>query len=344
MGVAHSPSDTNGLLTAVAALSRTATGQFAVPDLLRRLVDLAAEHLDVDGAGVMITERSGGLGYVHASHEAVDRVERLQELMQQGPCRESVRELHEVAVTDLAEHDEPEWRAYLTGAAEVGLRSVVAIPLVSRGRSWGVLDLYRHKPGPWSEPELVMVRLLADVAASYVVMALDRDEARQAQHQLAHRSLHDELTGLPNRTLLFDRLEHALTAAARHHQTVAVFFIDLDRFKKINDTFGHAAGDAALIAATRRIAATLREEDTLARLAGDEFVLVCELLPQRTPGELERQLRAVTERIHTALSAPIRIGSTELALSASIGVALSAHGSTADDLLAEADAAMYRAK
>ncbi len=336
--------DCGDLTKAVAALCRLSTQQFVVRDLLRRLVDVAADHLDVDGAGTMVADGEDLL-FVHASSTAVDRLEQLQALMQQGPCRDAVGLLGEVAVPDLGVLDQTsQWALYLAGARQVGLRSVVAVPLVSRGRAWGVLDLYRAAPGPWSRQELAAARLLADVAVSYVVMAADRDEARAAQSELAHRSTHDELTGLPNRALLFDRLAHALTAAARHGQTVAVFFLDLDGFKQINDTLGHAAGDSVLVQAAERLAATLRADDTLARLSGDEFVVVCEQLPQAADAELDAQVTAVDSRIRQALVAPIRVGEVDLVLSASIGVALSDRQSTADELLSEADAAMYRAK
>ena len=340
----HPGSGTADLITAVAALARTATGQFTVNELLRHLVDLAAEHLSADGAGVMVADGTHLL-YVHGSTTGIDRVERLQELMQQGPCQEAKQHLREIAVEDLSEATLPSaWARYRAGAEVAGLRAVVAVPLVSRGRSWGVLDLYRSSPGAWSPEDIAAARLLADVAVSYVVMAIDRDEARRAQRELAHRSMHDELTGLPNRALLFDRLEHALTAAARHEQAVAVFFIDLDRFKQINDTFGHADGDRVLVQATSRMAETLRDEDTLARLSGDEFVVVCEQLPQHGDGELDSHLEAVARRIHAALSTPIRIGGIDVVVTASVGVAVSVPHLTGDDLVSEADAAMYRAK
>ena len=332
------------LMTAVAALSRVATGQFSITELLHRLVTLAADHLPVDGVGAMIVA-GDGLMFLHGTTAGVDRVEWLQELMQQGPCRDSLRLLREVAVSDLGDESQPaEWEAYRAGARQVGLRSVVAVPLISRGRGWGVLDLYRSQPGPWSHDDLAAARLLADVAVSYVVMAVDRDEARTAQQELAHRSFHDELTGLPNRALLFNRLEHALTAAARHQQTVAVFFIDLDWFKQINDSFGHAGGDSVLVAAAARIAATLRSDDTLARLSGDEFVVVCEQLPEQPSAEFDTQLAVIEGRIRTALAVPIRVGAVDLVISASIGVASSDGSASSDDLVSDADAAMYRAK
>ena len=331
------------LVGAVAELARMATEPFTTPDLLRRLVDCASTHLPVEGAGVMVAD-DAGLAFLHGSRPEVQRVGQLQDAMQQGPCLDALQSLREVVVPDVRDPRPERWQDYLTDAEQAGLRSLVAVPLVSRGRCWGVLDLYRHEAGPWSEHDVAAARLLADVAASYVVMAADRDQARQAQHELARRSLHDELTGLPNRTLLFDRLSHALTPAARHGHTVAVLFLDLDRFKQLNDTFGHAAADRVLVEATRRVAGTLRAEDTFARLSGDEFVVVCEQLPQHTDDELDRHLLAVVERITAALAAPVLLDGVELSVSASIGVALSDRRSTPDDLLSDADAAMCRAK
>ena len=264
--------------------------------------------------------------------------------MQAGPCNEAFTFQREVVIDDLASCRNDAWRSYLTCADDVGLRSVVAIPLIGRGRTWGVLDLYRDISDTWSAQDLAAARLLSAVAVSYLVMAVDRDDARTAQQQLAHRNLHDQLTGLPNRALLFDRLGHALHRAARHGRTVAAFFIDLDHFKYINDTYGHAAGDAVLTEVTRRMTTTLRAEDTLARLSGDEFVLVCEDLPQRSERELDGQLNAVVARLQLALAEPIQALGTSLSAAASIGVALSTPSSSVDDLLADADAAMYRVK
>ncbi|NAZ86684.1 putative bifunctional diguanylate cyclase/phosphodiesterase [Kineococcus indalonis] len=331
------------LVDAVVALAQAAGGDVGPEELLQHLVDVAAEHLAVDGAGVMINDGEL-LRFVHSSSSAVDGAERLQELTQEGPCHDALLSRAEVVVDDLADPAQTAWPEYVQRAREAGFESVVAVPLVGRGRVWGALDLYRHRAGTWQPAELQWVRLLAHVAVSYVVMASERDQARRAQSELAHRSTHDALTGLPNRALLFDRLEHALAAARRHQRTVAVFFIDLDRFKAVNDTFGHAAGDTVLATVATRVSATLRHEDTLARLAGDEFVLICEDLPQAEPDELAEHVQAVITRLRRVLAQPVRIGELDLAVSASIGVALSEDHPGADELLADADAAMYRAK
>jgi diguanylate cyclase (GGDEF)-like protein len=332
----------DALMVALAALSRAATDEFAVKDMLWRLCDVAAEAMDVSGAGVMMAD-GGELRFVHADSADIDRVERLQEILQRGPCRDAARSRQEVVV-DLSDGGDGRWPEFAASAKEIGLCSMVALPLVSRHRTWGVLDLYNDRPGSWSSSELAAARVLADVAVSYIVMAFDRDVARQAQRELIHRSMHDELTGLPNRALLFDRLAHALTSAARRDCSVAVFFIDLDHFKQINDTFGHAAGDTVLREVSSRMASTLRGADTLARLAGDEFVLVCEDLPQRTRGELDDQVAVVAERLRRVVRTPIAVAGVELVVAASIGVALSSGGTSADDLLGDADAAMYEAK
>jgi diguanylate cyclase (GGDEF)-like protein/PAS domain S-box-containing protein len=167
----------------------------------------------------------------------------------------------------------------------------------------------------------------------------DVTERRNAEERLTHRTLHDLLTGLPNRELLLDRIGQGLAAIGRHPSTVAAFFIDLDRFKVINDTFGHAAGDHALVTVARRLQATVRPEDTVARHSGDEFVVVCPDLRQSAEAQF------VGERIASALDVPVPLGGEQLAVHASIGVALTDDPETdPESLLRDADTAMYHAK
>ena len=251
------------LVRALADLSRTATHDVTAETMLQRLCEIANRTLDVDGAGVMIT--SHGVNRMAHASPGVIALEMLQSL-QLGPCREAADTGSSVIVPDL--HQDPRWPPCAQLAEELGVAAVAAVPLVARGLTWGVLDLYRDAPGAWSPEELQAAAVLAHVAVSYLTMAHDRDQAIRAQHQLAHQATHDTLTGLPNRALLFDRLEHALSTARRQGTAVAVLFIDLDRFKQVNDTFGHTAGDTVLIEVARRLAATRRGGDTLGRLAG----------------------------------------------------------------------------
>jgi diguanylate cyclase (GGDEF)-like protein/PAS domain S-box-containing protein len=167
----------------------------------------------------------------------------------------------------------------------------------------------------------------------------DLSEQKQLEGQLSHQALHDSLTGLPNRTMLTDRLDQAVARSRRHHGLCGVLYVDLDRFKTVNDTLGHAGGDALLVEAARRIVESVREVDTVSRLGGDEFVVVCEDL-----GGVHDAIE-ITERIAIALRAPYVIAGERVRANASIGVALSTGGlDSADTLIANADIAMYRAK
>ena len=187
---------------------------------------------------------------------------------------------------------------------------------------------------------LGLLRTLEDRVEMRTAELRRREEDRKRlQDELAHQAFHDSLTGLANRALFKDRVDHALKRLQRRRRPLAVFFLDLDRFKAINDSFGHASGDALLIAVSKRLSDCVRAEDTVARLGGDEFAVLVENLA----GDAE--VRIVAERVKEAFRDPIVIEGRELAVAASIGIALSEAGTeTADDLLRNADLAMYRAK
>jgi diguanylate cyclase (GGDEF)-like protein len=166
------------------------------------------------------------------------------------------------------------------------------------------------------------------------------DELDRQQEELSFMATHDPLTGLPNRTLIIDRLEHMLGRARRNKTPVAALFIDLDNFKSINDSLGHAIGDELLRAVATRLKAVVRESDALGRLGGDEFVVVAEELSLAAGPEL------IAERLLDALKQPFVLPSheeTPLTVTASVGVAAGGEGS-AGELLRDADIAMYRAK
>ncbi|HVM01669.1 MAG TPA: EAL domain-containing protein, partial [Acidimicrobiales bacterium] len=170
--------------------------------------------------------------------------------------------------------------------------------------------------------------------------AQDVTDRRRAEHALVRQALHDPLTGLPNRALFFDRLEQALRAKGRRGCLAAVLFVDLDRFKLVNDSYGHAAGDKVLVAVADRLGGVLRPGDTLARLAGDEFTVLCAELPD------EASVLAVAERVLAAFERPVPLDRGRQAfVTASVGVAVAGRAdASADDLLSHADSAMYQAK
>jgi diguanylate cyclase (GGDEF)-like protein/PAS domain S-box-containing protein len=163
-------------------------------------------------------------------------------------------------------------------------------------------------------------------------------EQKTAEQALLHQALHDPLSGLPNRLLFLDRLSQALKRLARHPSTVGVVYLDIDRFKVINDSLGHAVGDQLLLAMANRLVGLVRPGDTLARMGGDEFVVLCEGLPDE-PGVL-----AVADRIRSAMNEPFSGDGGDLVLSASAGVALAISAVDPESLLRDAEAAMYRAK
>jgi diguanylate cyclase (GGDEF)-like protein len=164
-------------------------------------------------------------------------------------------------------------------------------------------------------------------------------ERKRAEAQLAHQALHDQLTGLPNRALFLDRLGQALARLGRRDTACAVLFCDLDRFKVINDSLGHAAGDRLLVDVATRLFGVLRTGDSAARFGGDEFVVLCEEI------DGEQQAIRIAERLSAALSAPFLLDGEEVFVRTSIGIALAVDQTArADALIRDADAAMYRAK
>ncbi|MFW7415874.1 putative bifunctional diguanylate cyclase/phosphodiesterase [Demequina sp. SO4-18] len=332
------------LVAAAADLSHMAAGEFTGDAMLRALAQVATESMDVDGAGVLRRAHDRNVfAYSHGAYAmGVRSMEQLQEGLQAGPGADAIASGSVIASEDLGTDER--WVDLQRSARQLKIRSVLAVPLISRGQAWGVLDLYCQQARTWSAEDVQAARALADVAVSYLVMASDRDLARSAHKALSYRAMHDDLTGLPNRTLLLDRMEQALGAADRSGAGVAAVFLDLDLFKDVNDTFGHFTADTVLVEIARRLSATLRAGDTLARFAGDEFVIVCSGLSHESHDELGRRVDALTTRLQRTMQAPIRVGDVEVVVSASIGAAIATASTTAQELIANADFAMYSAK
>jgi diguanylate cyclase (GGDEF)-like protein/PAS domain S-box-containing protein len=192
----------------------------------------------------------------------------------------------------------------------------------------------------WHHLEGTFVNRADDPAVDGVILTLsDVTERRQNEERLIRMALRDPLTDLPNRVLLMERLSHALARGTRGRGLPAVLFFDLDRFKMLNDTLGHAYGDRVLLAVSQRVRPLLRDGDTLARLGGDEFAVLCEEVAHA--GEAA----VVGHRILSAFDSPFDVNGTDVYISTSIGVAVAEGPRTdPDQLLADADAAMYQAK
>jgi diguanylate cyclase (GGDEF)-like protein len=236
---------------------------------------------------------------------------------------------------------EGRWPGYRERAVELGLHSVAALPLSARGTVQAVLDLYRPASGGFTPQEVRAGRVLADVAASYLVLATERDAARAAQHAAAHRSLHDDLTGLPGRALLRDRLRHCLATSQRRGTAVAVASLDLEDFSPVADRDGRAIGDRVVRRVAQRLASVLRAADTLAKVDGDSFVLVCHDVPLPGPRS-QAAAQAVVERVRSCLAEPVEVGELRVDVRVSVGVAVSDDNPQAD-LDAQADALLRSA-
>lgn len=193
--------------------------------------------------------------------------------------------------------------------------------------------------GEYMRTETVATNLLADANVKGIVLTIrDVTERVTLEEHLRHQALHDPLTGLGNRALFQDRVAHGLARAERTNDEVAVIFLDLDNFKEINDSLGHAAGDAVLVQTANRLRTCLRDSDTAARFGGDEFAILLEQV--RGEGEV----MDVASRITAALGRPLQVEGKDVDLCASIGIARAQPQQLADELLRNADVAMYHAK
>ena len=217
-------------------------------------------------------------------------------------------------------------------ARRAGLHAAFAFPLRRGDDVLGVLEFFHSDV---REPDPLLINI-AEALGSEIGQYMVRMQAEKAVKYMA---MHDALTRLPNRAMFNERLAAAISLAQRHSRGLAVMFVDLDRFKLINDTLGHEAGDEVLLEAASRLTANLRGGDTVARLGGDEFIVLLEDVPDPV------YVGSVSRKLINALAAPFKIDGREYRLTASIGVSVyPADGGDAETLLKHADAAMYRAK
>lgn len=214
-----------------------------------------------------------------------------------------------------------------------GIVSGISIPIVGGAvEPAGLLSVCAAEKREFSKNDIGFLESLANVLASAV-------ERTRSDERVAYMANHDSLTDLPNRLLSMDVLKVSLAHAVRHGSSLALMFVDLDRFKSINDVFGHEAGDQVLRAISSRLKCSVRPTDIVSRQGGDEFLIVFPDVPS------ERDIARIAEKIAETVSAPLKLEHTEVVLSASIGIAcFPQNGDTAEALVRNADAAMYDAK
>ncbi len=317
--------------------ARTLVTDFPIQSILDHLVVRIVDVLPVSGAGVTLISPGTDPQYIAASDESALGYERLQTELAEGPCLVSYHTDKAVSIPDLRK--DTQFPAFSARAVDLGLRAVFTFPLRHGDQQLGALDLYRGTAGDLNTGTMAAAQTLADVAAAYLLNAQARTELLEATERARLSALHDALTGLPNRNLLVQRLDHAILRCRRSGTTLSILFVDLDRFKSVNDTYGHHIGDELLIGVAERLTALLRPGDTMARLAGDEFVVLCEDLDD--PADVE----PIAARIAVAFGGVFVLSTADVYVSASVGIAFSGPGENVpEDILRDADTAMYQAK
>lgn len=326
------------LLSVLVRFARTLTAEFTSHDVLDGLMAEVGQVLPVDGGGVLLMDSAVGHHFTSTSDEAIRRIEGLQVELGEGPCLAAYETDAGVAIPDVGV--DARFPAFSAAAREAGLAAIYSFPLRHAGGRFGALELYTREPTELTPAQRDAAQTIADIAASYLIMARARERSEAANALLAQAALHDPLTGLPNRQLLHDRLTTAEDRSRREQQPFAVIFLDVDDFKAVNDTWGHEVGDQVLVALVDRLRKGLRAADTLARVSGDEFVIVCEQIA----GWWE--VEAIADKVIAAATEPLPVGSalgTPIAVSAGVAWAGGTPGAGLE-ALRRADAAMYIAK
>lgn len=323
------------LLAEQAALLESMTRGLPLPDTLRWVARLVEERAPGAMTLVGTLHPDGWVRYEAAPLVPEELVQLLDDVNPRTSMGTGLRALDSggppFVTTDLSTRLWEDLRPVIDAH---GLRSCWVRSIASHqetGTMLGVVLIFHEEPrGPHPE-ELDLLDRVANLAA----IAIDRD---RLQKTLEHRALHDPLTGLPNRPAVIDHIEALLRRSGDAAAALAVMFIDLDRFKVINDSLGHTAGDRLLEQVAERFRGVVRPGDVVGRFGGDEFVVVCD-------GVDDEASRRLADRLRSSLATPIHIDGNEVVVTASIGIARHAEGwVAADSLIRDADVAMYRAK
>jgi diguanylate cyclase (GGDEF)-like protein/PAS domain S-box-containing protein len=321
------------LVTAESALLESIARGEPLPRILQQLADLVERLIGDASCSVGVLDPDGVVRHPAAATLPPLLVALLDDVEPASSLGTRVRELSHGALLSDDIAADPGWQAMASAFVAFGLRGCWALPALATESSalMGVVTVFVPAARPPSDVE----RRLLDRVQHLAAIAIQRS---RYEAELQHRALHDDLTGLPNRALLLDRLEQSLARARRHGTYVAVLFVDLDQFKVVNDSLGHAAGDRLLLEVSDRFQRGVRGGDTVARFGGDEFVVLCEDI------ENDAAALAVAEHLASQLrERPLRVSGTDVFVNCSIGIALATDGEP-EALIRNADAAMYRAK
>jgi diguanylate cyclase (GGDEF)-like protein len=317
------------LLERLSRIQRSIVHRAALQDVLDGIVGGAGELLGDEVAGLRLVEPHNPSQTVLAATSGVPN--DLLEAIRRVSVGQGVSGLAIAENRLVVQETYSNWDGALPAYRERGLQAAMGAPVHDNGVPVGALTVASFRPGrQYTQTERDVLSAFAEHAS------LALSDARNFEDAM-HQAFHDSLTGLPNRALFLDRLELAYARARRSGLPIAVLFMDLDSFKHVNDSLGHAAGDELLVLVAGRLRRWVRPSDTAARFGGDEFAILLEDL------DASNGARLVAQRILDSLREPFEIQGQEVSVGASIGIASSANPGS-DDLLRNADLAMYRAK
>ncbi|MFL5885067.1 MAG: putative bifunctional diguanylate cyclase/phosphodiesterase [Thermoleophilaceae bacterium] len=325
MRLLESVEERGRLLDQLAKIQRSISHRTRLDDVLGAIVEGASGLIDADGCSLWLLDTNDPDWLINAGATGTKNLQLPGRVpVSHGMAGLAISRAELTAIDDYAASDGAN-----PDLVKRGVATAVGVPVHEHGTVVGALVVASYNPERrFTTREKEMLVSYAEHASLALAAARTVDTMRQA--------FNDPLTGLANRALLLDRLEHALARAKRNGTEVSIIFLDLDRFKLVNDSLGHAAGDELLVAVAERVHGSLRQAETAARLGGDEFAVLLE--GETSASDAVR----VARRIDDALRAPFTLHDREVTVTASIGIA-SGDGS-AQDLLRDADVAMYRAK
>ncbi|HZQ26831.1 MAG TPA: diguanylate cyclase [Acidimicrobiales bacterium] len=350
----HVLGERQALLERLFKIQRSISHRAPIESVLDAITAGAAELLGDPLVGLRLIDENDPDYLVLVSAVGIDRA--LERGLRRTPITEGVGGQAAMENRVVVMADYLHTPGALTQFVSDGLRAAMAAPVHRNGEVVGSLVVASYDADRrYSETEQDVLLAFAEHASLALNDASAVDAMRRAFGEAMHQATHDSLTGLPNRSLVLDRLAQALARAERRQHDVAVIFVDLDRFKAVNDTLGHRTGDRVLETVAQRLEEVVRPSDTVGRLAGDEFVIVCDDITD------DIDVMHLAQRIGAVLAEPMDLDGREVVITASLGIAHAAgcrgvvhHAAqaggahaeerAAEDLLRDADVAMYRAK
>jgi diguanylate cyclase len=326
-------------------MSQNAISNDILLEIIRVQTEVAQQGMDLSGIMDLVTQRTQHI--TRADGASVELIEK-QELVYSAASGIAAKFLGlrlkidnslsgrsiDARVPLICYDIESDDRVNKEACRQIGLNSMIVVPLVYRNDVVGILKVLSTKAGHFKDEDIKILELMSGLIAAEMFRAMKNEES-----ELFYKATHDSLTGVPNRSLFYDRLRKRLSAGANKQESFGIITLDMDGLKEINDTCGHRAGDAAIQETAGRIKGALGESDTVARLGGDEFGVIVASVPD------QNAIRSLIHRIDSDITQPFQFEGRDIPLKASIGYALfSEDGIELEVLIEKADKSMYEVK